>query len=329
LKKTPLTSRISGYREMEKTFSHVPVLVSELLGFLQPRSGGLYIDGTVGGGNHAAAILAASSPDGFLLGIDRDDEALSAAKKKLSPYRDRVNLVCGNYARMGEIAAKLGIGAVDGVLLDIGVSSQQLDDASRGFSYMHDAPLDMRMDQSSGRSAAQLVNQESVDELTRIFYQYGEEKWAKRIAVFIGEARAAKPIETTFELVNIIKKAIPAGAREKDQHPAKRIFQSIRIAVNDELLALDLGLDAAISLLHPGGVIVVISFHSLEDRLVKEKFKLHATNCICPPRTPICVCGHRADLGLLTRKPVIAGEKELANNPRSRSALLRAACKLS
>jgi len=313
---------------MENAFCHVPVLAEEALTFIRPQSGGIYIDATVGGGNHAAMILERSSPEGFLLGIDRDAEALTAAAKKLAPYQGRFVLVSGNYADMAALAEGQGIEAADGILLDIGVSSRHLDAPERGFSYMQDAPLDMRMDQSSGRSAAELVNEESAETLTRILFEFGEEKWAKRIAEFIVSARAIKPIDTTGELVAIVKQAIPKGAREKDQHPARRTFQAIRIAVNNELSALDIGLDAAISLLRPGGVIAVISFHSLEDRIVKTKLKHHATDCICPPRTPVCLCHHRADLKLLTRKPVTAGSEELMANPRSRSAMLRAAQKL-
>lgn len=313
---------------MSQPFAHIPVLAREVAEFLSPRNDGIYIDGTVGGGNHAAIILEASAPDGFLLGIDQDQEALAAARAKLAPYQGRFTLCQGNFADIVTLAKEHGITGVDGILLDIGVSSYQLDNPDRGFSYMQDAPLDMRMDQSHGTSAKDLINEANVDELTRILYEYGEEKWAKRIAAFIVEARTKAPLETTFELVDVIKKAIPAAAREKDQHPAKRSFQAFRIAVNDELAVLEKGLEGAISLLKPNGVLVVISFHSLEDRIVKEKFKFHATECICPPRTPICTCGHHADLKILTRKPVTAKEDELMANPRSRSALLRATRKL-
>ena len=313
---------------MSQPFAHIPVLAREVAEFLSPRNDGIYIDGTVGGGNHAAIILEASAPDGFLLGIDQDQEALAAARAKLAPYQGRFTLCQGNFADIVTLAKEHGITGVDGILLDIGVSSYQLDNPDRGFSYMQDAPFDMRMDQSHGTSAKDLINEANVDELTRILYEYGEEKWAKRIAAFIVEARTKAPLETTFELVDVIKKAIPAAAREKDQHPAKRSFQAFRIAVNDELAVLEKGLEGAISLLKPNGVLVVISFHSLEDRIVKEKFKFHATECICPPRTPICTCGHHADLKILKRKPVTAKEDELMANPRSRSALLRAARKL-
>lgn len=313
---------------MTAPFYHIPVLLAPVLEYLQPRSGGTYIDGTVGGGNHSYAILEHSTPQGFLLGIDRDSEALAAAKEKLSPFANRFLLCRGNYADMAEIASQNGIDKVDGILLDIGVSSYQLDNAERGFSYMHDAPLDMRMDQTKGLSAKELVNSASAEELTEILYLYGEEKWAKRIAEFIVRERDINEIATTYQLVDIIKMAIPKGAREKDQHPAKRSFQGLRIAVNGELTALETGLNSAIELLAPGGILVVISFHSLEDRIVKETFKLHATGCICPPRTPVCICGHEADIKILTKKPITASSAELERNPRSRSALLRAARKL-
>ena len=312
---------------MAAPFVHIPVLAREVIELLQPQSGGHYIDGTVGGGNHAALILVAAAPDGFLLGIDQDQEALAAAEQKLAPFAGRFMLRQGNFAEIAAVAEEAGLKDIDGILLDIGVSSYQLDNPNRGFSYMQDAPLDMRMNQSSAFSARELVNQASAAELTRIFYEYGEEKWAKRIAAFIVEARARKPVDTTGELVEIIKKAVPSAARDKDQHPAKRTFQALRIAVNDELAVLEQGLEGAISLLKPGGVLAVISFHSLEDRIVKEKFKLHATECICPPRTPVCTCGHHADLKILTKKPLTAQADELAANPRSRSALLRAARK--
>lgn len=313
---------------MTEIFSHIPVLSEEVLQLLQPRGGGIYIDGTVGGGNHAYAILENSLPDGFLLGIDRDSEALAAAQEKLAVFAGRFRLCPGNYTQMAEIASEQGLEQADGILLDIGVSSYQLDKADRGFSYMQDAPLDMRMNQQAGLNAADLVNTMDAEALTEIFYLYGEEKWAKRIAEFIIQARAENPISTTFELVDIIKNAIPKKAREKDQHPAKRTFQALRIAVNDELAALETGIEAAITFLAPGGVLAVISFHSLEDRIVKEKFKQHAANCLCPPRTPVCLCGHKADVKILTKKPLKAGDQELQENPRSRSALLRAARKL-
>ena len=309
-------------------FAHVPVLAAQTLAALAPKSGGVYIDGTLGGAGHSSLILEQSAPDGFLLGIDRDDDALQAASERLAPFDGRFTLVKGNFADMDELARQSGIDAADGVLLDIGVSSYQLDEGSRGFSYNQDAPLDMRMDRSQGLTAEQLVNEASAEELTRILYEYGEEKWAARIAEFISAERSRGRIESSGRLVEIIKKAVPAGARDKDQHPAKRTFQALRIAVNGELEALSAGLEAAIGLLRPGGRLAVITFHSLEDRIVKDCFRLHATDCICPPRQPVCTCGHKADIKLYNRKPITADDKELADNPRSRSANLRVAVKL-
>ena len=309
-------------------FHHVPVLAGPVLQALSPKSGGVYIDGTLGGAGHSSLILEQSAPDGFLLGIDRDDDALQAAGERLRPFADRFRLVKGNYADMDRLARENGVEAADGVLLDIGVSSFQLDEAERGFSYSQDAPLDMRMDRSQALTAARLINEAPSAELTRILYDYGEEKWAARIVEFIVDRRSREEITTTGQLVDVIKKAVPAGARDKDQHPAKRTFQALRIAVNGELEALELGLDAAISLLKPGGVLAVITFHSLEDRIVKERFRLHASDCICPPRQPVCTCGHKADIRLYNRRPVTADWEELAANPRSRSANLRAAVKI-
>ena len=309
-------------------FAHVPVLAAQTLAALAPKSGGVYIDGTLGGAGHSSLILEQSAPDGFLLGIDRDDDALRAASERLAPFDGRFTLAKGNFADMDELARQCGITAADGVLLDIGVSSYQLDEGSRGFSYNQDAPLDMRMDRSQGLTAEQLVNEASAEELTRILYEYGEEKWAARIAEFIAAERSRGRIESSGRLVEIIKKAVPAGARDKDQHPAKRTFQALRIAVNGELEALSAGLEAAIGLLRPGGRLAVITFHSLEDRIVKDCFRLHATDCICPPRQPVCTCGHKADIKLYNRKPITADDKELADNPRSRSANLRVAVKL-
>ena len=309
-------------------FTHIPVLAQQVIAALQPRSGGIYIDGTLGGAGHASLILAHSAPDGFLLGIDRDQDALTAASRRLAAYPGRYLLQKGNFAQMAELARLHDINAVDGILLDIGVSSWQLDQAERGFSYMQDAPLDMRMDRSQGRTAAQLLKTASPEQLTRILYDYGEEKWAARIVDFIVRERAAREISSTGQLVDLIKKAVPAGAREKDQHPAKRTFQALRIAVNGELEALNQGLDGAISLLRPGGVLAVITFHSLEDRMVKERFRLHATACLCPPRQPVCTCGHQADVKLLNRRPLTATPQELEQNPRSRSANLRCIVKL-
>lgn len=309
-------------------FHHVPVLAQQVLAVLAPHAGGVYIDGTLGGGGHAALLLAASAPDGFLLGIDRDREALAAAADRLQPFAGRFCLAHGNYADMATLAAAHGVRRADGILLDIGVSSHQLDEAGRGFSYQQDAPLDMRMDQTQGPTAADLVDQLSQEELTRILYEYGEERWAARIAQFIVAARQKQKIVTTGELVELIKQAVPRGARDKDQHPAKRSFQALRIAVNNELEALRSGLDGAIGLLAPGGVLAVITFHSLEDRIVKERFRFHAAGCVCPPHQPVCTCGHQALVRLVNRKPLTAEADELAANPRSRSANLRAVVRL-
>ena len=312
---------------MSGSFLHIPVLAEQVLDSLQPHAGGTYIDGTLGGGGHASLILEKSAPNGFLFGIDRDEDALAAARETLAPYQGRFSLQKGNYADMAELALDAGLEKADGILLDIGVSSYQLDEAERGFSYMQDAPLDMRMDRGQKLTAAELVNTADQETLTHILYTYGEEKWAARIAQFIIERREKKAIGTTGELVEIIKRAIPVGAREKDQHPAKRTFQALRIMINEELKALEKGIDAAISLLKPDGRLAVITFHSLEDRIVKEKFRFHATDCICPPHQPVCTCGHHADVKLLKRKPFTATEEELAANPRSRSANLRVAVK--
>lgn len=312
--------------EERKDFYHLPVMLPEVMAVLAPYSGGLYIDGTMGGAGHSRAILEASAPFGRLIAMDRDDDAVKAGGAVLASYGERVRIIKANFADMSEAVQnipKIDEG-VDGILLDIGVSSFQLDEGDRGFSYMQDAPLDMRMDQNQKLSAYEIINKYSEESLTEIFYNYGEEKWAKRISKFIIEARKTSPVSTTGELVEIIKKAIPQRAREKDQHPAKRTFQALRIAVNDELGALGKGIDAAFSLLKPKGRLAIITFHSLEDRIVKEKFRLLSTKCICPPHMPICVCKHEAEAKLLTKKPVLPKQEEIDRNPRARSAKLRA-----
>lgn len=312
--------------EERKDFKHSPVMLAEVIAVLAPHTNGFYIDGTMGGAGHSRAILEASAPCGRLIALDRDDDAVCAGSAVLAPYGSRARIIKANFADMAEAVqdfAQTDEGA-DGILLDIGVSSFQLDEGARGFSYMQDAPLDMRMDQSQKLSAFEIVNKYSEEELTGIFYNYGEEKWAKRIAKFIIEARRISPVSTTGQLVEIIKKAVPQGAREKDQHPAKRTFQALRIAVNDELGALEKGIDAAFSLLKPKGRLAVITFHSLEDRIVKEKFRLLSTKCICPPHMPICVCKHEAEAKLLTKKPILPKQAEIDQNPRARSAKLRA-----
>ena len=261
--------------------------------------------------------------------MDRDAEALQAAAAHLAAFAPHFALRQANFSAMRQVAATLAIPAFDGILLDLGVSSHQLDQAERGFSYQQDAPLDMRMDRSAGMTAADLVNTASQAELTDILYRYGEERWAARIAEFIVAERRQKPLQTTGELVELIRRAVSRGARSEEQHPAKRTFQALRIRVNDELTALEEGLEAAISLLAPGGRLAVISFHSLEDRIVKEKLRWHARDCICPPEQPVCTCHHHADLRIVTKKPILATQEELEQNPRSRSAKLRVAEKLA
>ncbi|GAW67812.1 16S rRNA methyltransferase [Geoanaerobacter pelophilus] len=304
-------------------FHHISVLPDEVLQALSPRSGGVYVDGTLGGAGHAGLILTASSPDGLLIGFDRDEEAIAVARKRLSVFGDRVRIIHRNFAGIAAALAEIGVEGIDGFVLDLGVSSHQLDRDERGFSFMHDAPLDMRMDRSSGESAADLVNTLPESELYRIISEYGEERWAKRVASFIVKARAERPIETTLELVDVIKGSIPKAKWEERLHPATRTFQALRIAVNEELKSLEEGLAGLLSLLKQGGRGAVISFHSLEDRIVKESFRQAATGCTCPKELPVCVCGRVPRFKLVTRKPITAGEAEVAANPRSRSAKLR------
>lgn len=310
-------------------FGHLSVMPAEVLSLLSPRPGGVYVDGTLGGAGHAKMILEASAPDGVLVGFDRDPEALDAARRRLASYGDRVKFVRSNFAAMNESLAAQKIDSVDGFLLDLGVSSHQLDTAERGFSFQVDAPLDMRMDPETGATAADLVNELSLDELARIIREYGEDRWAKRIASFIVKAREEHgAIETTLQLVNCVKGAIPRAAWEERIHPATRTFQALRIAVNDELGSLERGLAAGVELLAPGGRGVVISFHSLEDRIVKAVFRRYAQGCTCPKMLPQCVCGGKPRVRILTGKPVTAGADELAVNPRARSAKVRAIEKL-
>ncbi|MGE5508263.1 MAG: 16S rRNA (cytosine(1402)-N(4))-methyltransferase RsmH [Chitinophagales bacterium] len=314
----------------EPRVEHKTVMAEEALAYLACRPGGVYVDCTVGGGGHAAAILAACGPDGRLIGLDRDDAALSRAGERLAAglAGGRVTLVRANFADLAGVCEELGVLGADGVLFDLGVSSFQLDTEERGFSYHGEAPLDMRMDRRAGQTAADLVNQASHGELARIIREYGEERWASRIAAAIVRRREAKPFVTADDLVEAIRDAIPAAARREGPHPARRTFQALRIAVNDELGAISRGLAAAIELLRPGGRLVVISFHSLEDRLVKQAFVEGAKECVCPPRAPVCTCGHKPVLRILTRHPVSPSEAEVAANPRARSAKLRAAERL-
>lgn len=312
---------------MSMELTHNPVLLDECIEGLNIRPGGIYLDGTLGRAGHSREI-AARLDTGRLICVDRDQAALDAAGDRLSRWMDRVTLVHGNFADLDGILDKLGLEALDGMLFDLGVSSPQLDDASRGFSYMADAPLDMRMDKSDTLTARTVVNGWPQEELRRIFYQYGEERYAPAIAAAIVRVRDQRPIETTLELVEVIKSAMPGQALREKQHPAKRTFQAIRIAVNDELSAVDRMVNAAVPRLNPGGRLCVISFHSLEDRIVKNALAAFAKGCTCPPDFPVCVCGKRPQVRLVTRKPIVSGPGELAENPRARSAKLRVAEKI-
>ena len=304
------------------------MLLDECLTGLNIRPDGIYLDGTLGGAGHSSQIARRLTEGGRLIGVDRDRTALAAAKERLAPYADRVTLVHSNFAEIDAILDSLGIPAVDGMLFDLGVSSPQLDDASRGFSYMADAPLDMRMDKDDALTAGAVVNTWPQGELRRILYDYGEERYAPQIAAAICRAREKAPVETTLELVDIIRSAMPAQALREKQHPAKRSFQAIRIAVNDELGAVSRMMQAAVGRLNPGGRLAVITFHSLEDRIVKSEMQQAARGCTCPPEFPVCVCGKKPLVKLVTRKPIVSGPAELEENPRARSAKLRVAEKL-
>ena len=308
-------------------FHHVSVLLEECIQGLAIKPDGIYVDGTLGGAGHSSRI-AAKLTTGRLIGIDRDNVALEAAAERLKPYEDRVTLVHANFCDMDEALEKLGIDKVDGILLDLGISSPQLDDGQRGFSYMTDAPLDMRMNGEDVRDARQIVNKWSYEELKRILYDYGEERFAPRIAAAICRRREQAPIETTLELVDVIKSAMPASALREKPHPDKRSFQAIRIAVNDELGAVETVMKKAVPLLNPGGRLAVITFHSLEDRIVKNAMAEAAKGCTCPPSFPVCVCGKKPQVRIVTRKPIVSGEEELERNPRARSAKLRICEKL-
>lgn len=308
-------------------FEHVPVLYNEVMDALDIKADGIYVDGTLGGGGHSSGICERLSEKGTLIGVDRDTAALEAAGERLKDYACQRVYLHTNYSDVEAIKEAAG-GKVDGILLDLGVSSFQLDTAERGFSYMHDAPMDMRMNEDDAFTAYQVVNEYSEQELAKIIKEYGEEKWASRIAKFIVSERKLKPVETTGELVEIIKKAIPAAARREGPHPAKRTFQAIRIEVNAELEHLKRALDTLPDILAPGGRLAIITFHSLEDRMVKVAFDKRLNPCTCPKEFPVCVCGKVADVKRITRKPLVAGEKELDVNPRSRSAKLRVIEKL-
>ena len=313
--------------EQGQTYSHRPVLLDECIEGLRIRPGGLYLDGTLGRAGHSREI-ARRLDTGRLVCIDRDQAALDAAQDRLAGCLDKVELIHGNFGDLAELLDGRGLGPFDGMLFDLGVSSPQLDDPERGFSYMHDAPLDMRMDRSEALTAAIVVNEWPQEELKRILWQYGEERYAPQIAGAIARRRADKPIGTTLELVEVIRGAMPAQALREKQHPAKRSFQAIRIAVNDELAAVDRMLQAAVPRLSPGGRLAVISFHSLEDRIVKNALAAFARGCTCPPDFPVCVCGKTPQVRLVNRKPILSGEAELIENPRARSAKLRLAEKL-
>ena len=310
-----------------KDFHHISVLLEECLDGLDIKPDGIYVDGTLGGAGHSSQIVQRLTT-GRLIGIDRDLVALEASGKRLEPYKDRVTLVHSNFCEMKQVMEDLGIPGVDGILLDLGVSSPQLDDGERGFSYMADAPLDMRMNNQDSLSAYEVANTWSQDELKRILFDYGEERYAPRIASAICRRREGKPIETTLELVDVIRSAMPPQALREKQHPAKRSFQAIRIAVNDELGSVEKAMQDASPLLNPGGRLAVITFHSLEDRIVKNAMAEAAKGCTCPPNFPVCVCGKKPIVKLISRKPIVATEEELEVNPRSRSAELRVCEKL-
>ncbi len=308
-------------------FTHRPVLLDECIEALNIRPEGTYLDGTLGRAGHSREI-ARRLTAGRLICVDRDRAALDAARERLGPWMDRVTLIHSNFDRVDEILDELSLSCVDGMLFDLGVSSPQLDDGTRGFSYMADAPLDMRMDREEGVTAAGIVNGWPQDELRRIISRYGEERYASQIAGAIARRREDKPISTTLELVEIIKRAMPAKALREKQHPAKRTFQAIRIAVNDELACVERMLQRAVPRLNKGGRLAVITFHSLEDRIVKTGLAEFARGCTCPPDFPVCVCGKTPDIRLVNKKPILPGGREIEENPRARSAKLRAAEKL-
>ncbi len=310
-------------RGADMTFSHTSVLLNETIASLNVKPDGIYADGTLGGGGHSLEIAKQLAKDGRLIGIDRDEAAIEAASQRLKEYSDRVIIKRGNYSDMPEIFKELSIGKADGIVLDLGVSSYQLNTAERGFSYMQDAPLDMRMDRRESRTAADLVNEASERELFRIIRDYGEERFAQNIAKHIAERRAVHRIETTGELVEIVRASIPMKLQKTGGHPAKRTFQALRIELNGELTALEDSLDALIDLLGDGGRLAVITFHSLEDRIVKAAFRRNENPCTCPPDFPVCVCGKKSKGFVVTRKPILPSAEEEEGNPRSKSAKLR------
>lgn len=309
-------------------FHHISILLDECLDALQIRPDGTYMDATLGGAGHSLRIAQRLGQGGRLICIDRDDEALANARKRLAPVWDRVTLAKSDFRALDEVLAAEGLDGADGILFDLGVSSPQLDEAERGFSYMHDAPLDMRMDRQQTLTAYDVVNTWSREDIRRILFEYGEERYAPLIAAAIEHRRAEQPVKTTGELVDIIRGAMPAAALREKQHPAKRSFQAIRIAVNDELGAVREAMGKAIDVLKPGGRLAVITFHSLEDRIVKEAFRSAAQGCTCPRDFPVCVCGKKPRVKLISRKPILPGAAEVKENARARSAKLRVCEKL-
>ncbi len=306
------------------SFNHVSVLLKECIEGLNIKPNGIYVDGTLGGGGHSFKILQLLD-GGKLIGVDQDTDALKAATDRLKIFEGKFIPVHSNFSQISRVLADLEIKKIDGLLLDLGVSSFQLDEAERGFSYMNDGKLDMRMNQNDTFTAYDVVNGYSEQKLTEIITDYGEENWSNRIAKFIIQERAEKPIETTFELVEVVKKAIPAAARKDGPHPAKRTFQAIRIEVNNELKIIEQTIEAAVENLNKGGRIAIITFHSLEDRIVKNAYKKLATGCTCPPEFPVCVCGGKAKVKIITKKPILPSDEEVEMNPRARSAKLRVA----
>ena len=307
----------------EHGFVHKSVLLYETVGSLNIKPGGIYVEGTLGGGGHAYEVCSRLGKHGRLIGIDQDADAIAAATKRLEPFADKVTVVRSNYENIASVLHDLGIEKVDGIYLDLGVSSYQLDTASRGFTYREDAPLDMRMDQRNTQTAADIVNTYSETELYHIIRDYGEDRFAKNIAKHIVQRRQEKPYETTGELIETIKAAIPAKIRATGGHPAKRTFQAIRIELNHELDVLNRSIDTMIDLLNPGGRLSIITFHSLEDRIVKKRFRDNENPCICPPEFPVCMCGRKSKGTVITRKPIVPGEEELEYNKRSKSSKLR------
>lgn len=305
---------------------HISVLLQESLDGLKIRGDGIYVDGTIGMGGHSEHI-AKQLTTGRLIGIDQDSYALKQSEERLKPYSDRVTLLHGNFTDIASLVRRTGVDKVDGILLDIGVSSPQIDTAERGFSYIQDGPLDMRMDTTKEFSAIEIINQYDEKDLEEIFWKYGEERWGRRIAQRIVREREQRPIETTHDLVRVIEAAYPSR-NQKDGHPAKRVFQALRIVVNEELDVLQHALEQSMDLLNPGGRLCVITFHSLEDRIVKQFMADQNRDCICPPQFPVCVCDHRRVARIITRKPMVASPQEMEANPRARSAKLRIAEKI-